>query len=297
MNNENDPSPQQDTLQQQSPLMEKTKSHKWKYFFIILIIVNIVSFSPIILVELLQILGYLGPPNPGAVGIAFFLSTIYIFAILPLSIINVVSILTFLIRKQPVGKGKIVNYAFLTISACLLIYLIYPFLGQFWIRKIPLSREAASKLINDCEVESISKSSRVEPNKGAIKIKNDEHNPYRYFVQNDFDALREVARSARKRCGRIARYDSLKNPRPIYINIDQAMSLLNNCELDNFWYNSDYKPSWWGIPEGIPTGILLAYRDDPSKIHIQSDLISTMLPIASEAKKKCSYLQINPQVK
>ena len=143
--------------------------------------------------------------------------------------------------------------------------------------------------------EYISRSIGSDSDLGIIKVKNDEDNPYRYFAQKDYEELRDIARAAQKWCGRISRYDTSENNRTVYITVDQATSLLNNCELDNFWYNGDYKAAWWGTPDGIPTGIVLAYKDDPQRIHVEPNLIDTMLPVARQVTNKCHYLEINPQ--
>lgn len=82
-----------------------------------------------------------------------------------------------------------------------------------------------------------------------------------------------------------------------YISIKEATERLKACNVQEFYYTNDaisqgllYKQKYRaeGPPPEKSTGILFII----DKMFIKDDLIQTILPIALEAQKKCSYLQL-----
>jgi hypothetical protein len=90
-------------------------------FFIILFVLNVLIYSLILLSILFT--DYLplgGAPDPG-IGFAVLGLALFLFVLIPLNIINVTFILTFLIKKNPHGKARSMSYAGLVLSSPVLI--------------------------------------------------------------------------------------------------------------------------------------------------------------------------------
>lgn len=80
------------------------------------------------------------------------------------------------------------------------------------------------------------------------------------------------------------------------ITKDEAISLLKSCQLKGFYYgnqtNKNKQEGLWG--ELSSTGVVLTRIDgDPYRISVADRLVPELLPIAREAQKTCSELQIS----
>jgi hypothetical protein len=98
----------------------KNKSHGWKYFLIALIALNIVSYSPLLLIVIFEQLGILR--GVGALALVGLLLALNTYVLFHLSIINIIYSSVFLIKHRPQGKYKIIIYVFWAVSVCLAIF-------------------------------------------------------------------------------------------------------------------------------------------------------------------------------
>jgi hypothetical protein len=99
-------------------IIKKKSKFRWKHFFIILFAVNILIYSSILWIILLDYLPHVWPGRSigtAVLGLALFL------VLMPLNIITVISILTFLINHHPRGKARVMSYAGLVLSSPVLI--------------------------------------------------------------------------------------------------------------------------------------------------------------------------------
>lgn len=155
-----------------------------------------------------------------------------------------------------------------------------------------LSKDEALALINDCKVETIGHQDRLIL---FMKQSNNYSDPFeyqQYANDADFDALAAAAKAASAKCGKIEVQDKPENYRTQDLTVAEATDLLNSCTLIGFYYTDQGKNGASGVDaEDSSTGIALAYKNDPIRIHIADRMIPQMVPIARDAQKKCPDLQ------
>jgi hypothetical protein len=104
-----------------APRLDYYPSHNWRNFFIILTLFNILGYAlylwPLFLAH--SVGGVSDDSGFMAVGLALFGIALYI--LFPLNVINILSILIYLIRKHPRGKSKILSYIALVASSPMLV--------------------------------------------------------------------------------------------------------------------------------------------------------------------------------
>jgi hypothetical protein len=159
---------QPETLQQPSP-MEENKSHRWKYFFVTLSVLNLVGFIPLILMIVFQILGLTSFVQGLLFVMSFGFFYLFFMYALPLSLINFISLSIFLIKHHLNGKPKIIAYAFFVSSGCILAIIsiigipIYASLAKDLLSRMSIKEAQgayitvgqAAKMLTSCTIEEV----------------------------------------------------------------------------------------------------------------------------------------------
>jgi len=284
-----------DPLPQHELNLSQKHSRGKKIYFIILAIANLVT----IVFPLLATVWLVGQARSGVSGTEYF--GIYLIPLqllgVGVSILNIITITRFVRKEKPRHKiaiiGKVIvlgSVVYLVLGAVSVLLSV----NSYWSFNRTISEKEAISLIDSCKIESISRQDRL-----VLFTKHDPNsknpNDYqRYAVDKDFYNLKAAAESASARCGHINVTDLPENYHNQDITVEQATDLLgSNCKIKFFYYTTKQLGDLNIIdPETSTTGIVLASKEDPTSIFIVDRLIPQLVPIASEARKKCPDLKI-----
>jgi hypothetical protein len=275
------------------PTPPPKKSRGWKIYFVFLALANIVTIAFPLLVLAWAIQQAKGGVS-GTEFIGILIAPLQL-AGFGVAILNVITISIFLRKKHPRKAVTIFGLVAVILSAlyvggvAITAYRDVQHSRQF---NTSISKDEAISLINSCQVTSISRQDRL-----VLFTKHDANsqdpNAYqRYANDSDFDALKAATEAAAAKCGKIDVQDKPENYHTEDITVAKATDLLNNCKLIGFYYTQQTAGSLSDVDaEHSSTGIVLAFKEQPLRIHIADSLIPTMVPIAREAQKKCPDLQ------
>jgi hypothetical protein len=216
--------------------MSEQKPSKWRYFFIVLGILQAIGVCIFFLVMTWAI----QQAKAGVSGTEFIGLIVYV-TLVPavglIAFINLVGLPMYMRRHKPHGKGLVLSILSLSVSIILALYGAYS-VYQF--------RVAAPK-----HIEQLSQQSEQK-----IQAK-----------QQQFNA---------------------DNAKP-EITKDDAIALLNACQLKGFYYTNQTSPKEDGNwAESSTTGVVLTKIDgQPYRISIADRLVPELVPIARQAQKTC----------
>jgi hypothetical protein len=282
-------------LPQHEPNLLQKRSRSKKIYFIFLAIANLVT----IVFPLLATIWLVGQARSGVSGTEYFGILLIPLQLLGVAVafLNIITISRFVRKEKPRHKIAIIGKI---IVICSVLYLVLGAVSvlssvkSYWVFNRTISEKEAISLINSCKIVSISRQNRL-----VLFTKHDpsSKNPndyQRYAADKDFYNLKTAAKVASEHCGHINVTDLPENYHNQDITIEQATDLLrSNCEIKFFYYTTKQLGDLNIIdPETSTTGIVLASKEDPTSIFIVDRLIPQLVPIASEARKKCPDLKI-----
>lgn len=266
-----------------------TITRKWKIYFSFLALANILT----IIFPLLVLLWAVNMARQGVSGteyIAIIIAPLQLLGIL-VAVLNVFTISIFLRKSHVRGMARAIGQAIVIISALYVTAIAvtaFKDIRASQKHNAPLAKQEAISLISSCKVKSISRQDRLIL---FLKQESQEGHYQVYAEDQDFTTLKAAADEASGKCGEIDVLDRPENYHAQSISVKKASKLLNGCKLIGFYYTEHENGSDEFDAEGSPTGIVLAYKEDPLHIHIADRLVPTMVPVARKAQEKCPDLQ------
>lgn len=200
----------------------------------------------------------------------------------------------YLARSRPTGLARALA------ALALLITVSYVgFLGVLAYPSVQYSREGnrtlsaseATALISDCRIVRIREMDR-------LVLYGDFPEAYftRYADAGDLDVLSAAAEAASETCDQLwietaggEEIEIGEDPNvPVEISPQDAAELLRACRISKFHYTQQTGERGGGTnAESSSTGIVLAFRDNPIRLHIADRHIPELLPIARHAQETC----------
>ncbi len=273
----------------------KQAPSKWKGFFKLLIILNILTIGVPLAIFLFVVLLYW---NPGSGYIIMAMAPLA-YAGVGIALLNAITIPVYLLRKKPKLKVTVLCSLAAIISAMYFgfaAFHLYQAVKSTYEMNRALSRSEAIRLINDCQVGHIvSQNSIVQmtPREGFTdQVFKDGY--YRRVKSGSFNEFRQAVNAVYPKCGAV-KLSIWTDPSPIIITPEQATELITQCNILSFnYFSTNAVMQQPGLAHSgiIDLNLTRVFATDPTNLQVPPHMVERLLPVAKEAQKQCTDLTI-----